>query len=86
MFNYKQLEEWLLEELRLICQQNHIFITLFGQPQRVEGKKSCAVIGMMESRNPGQGKLLVRRVYCACSWQTATCSSGNGHPGRCYHF
>lgn len=50
MFNYKQLEEWLLEELRLICQQNPIFITLFGQPQRVEGKKSYAVIGMMESR------------------------------------
>lgn len=33
MFNYKQLEEWLLEELRRICQQNHIFIAIFGQPK-----------------------------------------------------
>ena len=44
MFNYEWLEEWLLEDLRLICQQNHVFITIFGQTQRVEGKKCWILV------------------------------------------
>ena len=36
---HELLEERLLEELRLICQQKHISMATFGQTQSVEGKK-----------------------------------------------
>lgn len=52
--------------------EKHSVITTFGQTQRVEGKKSCAVTGITESRHPGQSKLMVKGVHLACYCGTTT--------------
>lgn len=42
-----------------------------------------AVIGIRESRHPGQCKWVVRGVYIRY-WQTTMCGSGKGNTGRRY--